>query len=1180
MSQSITWLHLSDLHACKPQTGWDANRVIKTLRDDLLKMEDQYGLRPDLIFFTGDAAYGQLGSERGKAIVDQFQEAHDFLTKVREVFTPMVEQRNLFLVPGNHDVNRDRISSFETSALQQLNSLNKIESIIQKAGVDWHRLFGRLEDYASCLERFGYDHLLTQRDRLIYADAREVAGVRIGIAGFNSAWSAQGGREDLGKLWMAGRFQLETILQTMPPHDMKIALLHHPTNWLVPEENPSFGRLLEREFNFVLHGHEHQDCVRTDASTGHSIISAGACHEWSESKNNGYNFVRLNLETGTGEVWLRQYDSTGGGWVSRGIAKRTDDRGCCALDAPVLAQWMSNLPRKKEHHSVSNQKSVTIQDLESSHHGGNLFQDPAADYEGRYRKAVANKLDYLQLFGIKVPKESQEYSLTVAYVSLNLADEAEEELTESVSHSSNSSRPKSISAEYFFDELQPGNRRLLVRGVAGSGKTTLLRWAAVQAGKLDNKNFTEKQQLLHFREAFLLKKLGLRSLQFEDDCSSDWRKKVPFLIRLRDYPDGKLPRPQQFPLLLAKELPDPPENWVDKLLRQGRGLVMLDGMDEVPPIVRKEVVREVRQLIQTYPDCYYVVTTRPEAVERIDFQELGFMSARVEPMSSSDRDTLIDRWHMAMEVRLRDWKQPEDLRPLAQRLKQRLAETRSIERLTVYPLLCAVVCALHRERNENLPETPVELCEKLCEMLLHRRDQERPGLDEKKNFDASYSRLEFSMRKGLLSKLAYEMVLSGLSAIAEVDADNHIAETLRSYALADMNATQVRQALVERSGILQESSEKRIEFLHNTLKEFLAAERLVNMGKINILVENIDNPDWEPVILFALAFPREGSSFATDLLRKILERTPLEPPSKGRSKKQREAAAKQRTLQLFFFRCYTSTYQCDAPEITHIFETLSKQLLPLRNMSDAEIFAKTGEELIPFLKNHKGLKAKERAANVRALCLIGSPFAWTTLQSYFKETSEIVRKEFIDAIFIRKTFKNIEDLKISRGLINLTNLDLSSTQVSDLTLLSTLNNLTNLNLSSTQVNDLTPLSTLNNLTNLNLSSTQVNDLTPLSTLNNLTNLDLSSTQVSDLTPLSTLTNLTNLDLRSTQISNLIPLSGLINLTNLDLSSPKVSNVKPLVRLRQFKSEVQQVLMAENKVLRKVFDSQEIFVVCD
>jgi predicted MPP superfamily phosphohydrolase len=211
MSRTITWLHLSDLHACQPRTGWDVNRVTKTLRDDLQEMKQEQGLHPDLIFFTGDAAFGHLGTDAGKSIHEQFREAHDVLTAVREAFSPRVEQRNLFLVPGNHDVNRAKISRFEIDFLQNA-QLAEIESIIQTAGVDWQRLMGRLDDYANCLERFGYDHLLTQRDRLIYADAREVAGVRIGIAGFNSAWSAYGGKEELGKLWMAGRFQLETLL--------------------------------------------------------------------------------------------------------------------------------------------------------------------------------------------------------------------------------------------------------------------------------------------------------------------------------------------------------------------------------------------------------------------------------------------------------------------------------------------------------------------------------------------------------------------------------------------------------------------------------------------------------------------------------------------------------------------------------------------------------------------------------------------------------------------------------------------------------------------------------------------------------------------------------------------------------------------------------------------------------
>ncbi|NLF71201.1 MAG: hypothetical protein GX575_19390 [Candidatus Anammoximicrobium sp.] len=56
-----------------------------------------------------------------------------------------------------------------------------------------------------------------------------------------------------------------------------------------------------------------------------------------------------------------------------------------------------------------------------------VSDDPAVDYEARYRRAVLDRLDYVHLFGIDVPRETTEYSLSVAYVSLNLADELAEE---------------------------------------------------------------------------------------------------------------------------------------------------------------------------------------------------------------------------------------------------------------------------------------------------------------------------------------------------------------------------------------------------------------------------------------------------------------------------------------------------------------------------------------------------------------------------------------------------------------------------------------------------------------------------------------------------------------------------------------------------------------------------------
>jgi predicted MPP superfamily phosphohydrolase len=516
MARTLTWLHLSDLHACRPRTGWDARRVLETLQKDLRLKQSKHGLRPDLVFFTGDAAFGQIGDGPGERIDQQFREAHDFLTGVRQCFEPEVPQRDLYIVPGNHDVNITRISAFESAWLSNLDSVEELEAIIQDGGNEWKLLINRLRDYTHFLDTYGYFHLLTGREKLIYADVREVSGVRVGIAGFNSAWSSRGvGREEMGRLWLGGRFQLETLLGELAPHDLRIALTHHPGNWLVPEENPGFFRELRRDFQFVLHGHEHEKFVDSDADNGHTVLSAGACHEWSQGKSNGYNFVRIDLDTRHGDVWLREYDSTGGAWGPCFVAGRTDESGRWPLDH--LGKWIDRI---EGVHEPADQRD----EPDEAEYEPKREQTPEADYEARYRKTVADRLDYVQLFGIDVPSEAKNYSLCVA-------DELSDDEGERQDGAADEEENLTLSAEKLFDKIGVDTKRLLIRGVAGCGKTTLLRWAAVQAAEMPQ--------------------------QREDD----WRARIPFVLRLRDYPDGELPRPKDYPLVLAKVLPERCHPW-------------------------------------------------------------------------------------------------------------------------------------------------------------------------------------------------------------------------------------------------------------------------------------------------------------------------------------------------------------------------------------------------------------------------------------------------------------------------------------------------------------------------------------------------------------------------------------------------------------------------------------------
>jgi small GTP-binding protein len=107
--------------------------------------------------------------------------------------------------------------------------------------------------------------------------------------------------------------------------------------------------------------------------------------------------------------------------------------------------------------------------------------------------------------------------------------------------------------------------------------------------------------------------------------------------------------------------------------------------------------------------------------------------------------------------------------------------------------------------------------------------------------------------------------------------------------------------------------------------------------------------------------------------------------------------------------------------------------------------------------------------------------------------------------------------------------------ISDLTPLTKLLNLQQLDFSSTQVDDLAPLANLHKLKKLHCSSTQIFDLTPLANLLNLQQLYCYSTQVSDLAPLANLQYLRFFDCDFTQVSDLRPVKHLVGVGNISFS---------------------------------------------
>lgn len=1154
MPKSISWLHISDLHA-RTRGGWDSKRVVAALVKDLSNMQKEKDIRPDLIFFTGDLAFG---ATQGESMSEQYTLAKEFFDSVRNAFKPPIPSRNIYVVPGNHDIDRSEISDGELSWLRD--SKRRKEEIFKNVeGVTkaWRLWMQRFDSYRAFLRAYGLIHLHPEDPHLRWADIQEINGVRIGIAGFNSSWSAADD-SDKGKLWTAMDFQIAKNKEELSDVDISFALIHHPGNWYTSAEDPSGMRSLKQNFPIVLHGHEHQEWIEAD-SQGRLVISAGACYEssWME---NGYNLGHIDVESKSGAIWLRQWDKTGEGWVARNISNRTKD-GMWPLNG---LEWIHQDRNRLDSASDSASSPPDLAVGQSGQHYTNIFC-----------KHISEQLDYLELFGCDIPRELQRHQLSVAYVSLNITPAVKSasisqdllEIQESDLDPEDSQLTAPIEGSFSFENLigaiPATGSKLIIFGPAGAGKSTLMRWCAIHASK----------SVLKGNGGFgveLDANVDSRAISAKTD--GEWRK-VPFLIRLRDCKDGRLPAAKDLPALLAKHLQAAPAGWVTALLSAGEAVVLLDGVDEIHKDLRPQMAVEIEELVKTYPACSYIVTSRQGAVPEGWLHRLGFSEATVEPMSRDDREEFIDKWFKSARHEIRTLKVGEDLEKTAAGLKQELIDQPDLSLLAANPLVCAMICALYRERQEKLPETPSELCEALIQMLLHRRERETPGMSDK-HFVAEWRALLYPQKKSLVADLAWHMVCKGQSQVSNQEALPIVEKAMAATpGRKASDGVEVLHAAIERSGLLRPNGDDYISFLHNTLKEYLAAGRAVESQDWQALVPYADDPAWQPVILFALALGSE--QFNNGLISKLLENIlPIEKNGKRRAKADREKLAESNARAFFLVRGKRAAKRLSS-ELSLKVDELTERLLPPAYMQDVEPLAQLGHRLLTqsgdIFANPKWWASQDARMSTRCLRLLRliggskSKLYFSAIQKLASGSSQLTAEwmltsseltssaaiwPFVERSSVLIDNTHVSDLTSLSKLTNLHRLDASNTRIKSLSVFSSMRSLRHLDVSHNEIRDISSLSAHTSLDYLVISFTHVDSLVPLEGNRTLRVLRARNTQISDLSPLSKISSLKAINIDRSKVTDLAPIAEIEGLETLTMKHLQIKDISPLSALKQ------------------------------
>ena len=319
------------------------------------------------------------------------------------------------------------------------------------------------------------------------------------------------------------------------------------------------------------------------------------------------------------------------------------------------------------------------------------------DFAADYRRAVANRLDRMELFGVTLADENRRYPLSIAYIGLSVVRRSGREGLLVMRSEPEPGDLLAGSGVQRAEGMLGRTRRSLVIGQAGSGKTTLLQWLAVRSALAD----------------FDRPLAGLNGT-------------VPFFIPLRRYVNRDMPGPEEFPLAVGRNVAhEMPPGWVHGLLRSGQALVLVDGVDEMPEGQREQVRTWLDGLIGTFRDARYVVTSRPAAISEQWLDQLGFTASELQPMSAPDIREFVHQWHAAMADEVADAEDRRELAHYEESLLAAIDGDRHLRALTVSPLLCALVCALNRERRTRLPRDRMEIYDAALDMLLERRDRER-----------------------------------------------------------------------------------------------------------------------------------------------------------------------------------------------------------------------------------------------------------------------------------------------------------------------------------------------------------------------------------------------------------------------------------------------------------------------
>ncbi|QLH38173.1 MAG: SUMF1/EgtB/PvdO family nonheme iron enzyme [Defluviicoccus sp.] len=799
--RTIRLLHLSDIHF-RERTAWDADPLLSALTRFIGAEVERKGA-PDLVAITGDLAFSGIEAE--------YDLARTWLDALWATFGELPRDR-LLLVPGNHDVDRKKVGRMARLSQKDLLDGKSQKNIAAALADDEERRV--LVDRHAAYLKFLSGWLDAEQPLPWWERSIPIGETTVHVAGLDSAWMACGD-DDRGHL-LLGRLQLnQTVLsQTADGADWRIALLHHPWDYLAEFDCHEARTAIHQHRDLLLRGHLHfpqtERILPPDASRACLELAAGCVYEDSQYPN-AFQWIELGPEK---RVRVDFRALIQGAW--------TIDRnqpGCPEGHADYPLQIKSERPK-----IAPAGRSVT------------------AAIPPEYVAWLRRCYEQVDLLGAK--QGGRSVTLDHVYVPALVRP------------------PASKAAEPDPDKLEEQKpipllqrldaESLYIPAPAGAGKSTFCRWAVLQSIAVHD--------LAHPVPP---------PEEFAESVPVNLRGRLPLLVPLRELwrrmPCGRGERVwhrADLERVLASWIDaSPPDGLTGDLLiahmKAGSVFLLLDGLDEV-------ALADVRDRVTCYPrdlllsgladalpawlkaGNQVLLTSRPYGLDDAGLHRLGLPQAPLEALPSPLQDLFVARWFHTLG-------KPEKTVDLIATIRGR----DDLGPLVENPMLLTAICVLY-DNGGQLPEDRYQLYKEIVRGVLHNR---YPG--DASQRDPVERRLEAvalgmhlgdgeAPRTTPAAEVGWIEVERWLARFAELNPATESGQT----AIADR-----REDLLNRSGLLMPRPNDRAMFYHLSFQEFLAAQRLARLARLagrandveDVFRERRSIPEWRSTLLFLFA---------------------------------------------------------------------------------------------------------------------------------------------------------------------------------------------------------------------------------------------------------------------------------------------------------------------------------------